>query len=188
MIGGEEGGGVDGDAGDGFFFTDICGEIVPQRLNRGIFFSFLYEQADYREISGGIFVDEMDDHVVLMAADFFFAGMMEMELDESVLLAADGDAVAGIEIDLDRVAVVDDFQGRGLVIELDRGEIGFFGAFDIDGRLALAVFAKLPGGIEIAPVIGAVGAGIAPVGRMIVVSLGESGLGGNGEDKDDGCE
>ena len=113
LIGGEQIGGVDGDARHFVFFVLFFGHIVPDLLDRGVFCAGLHEQCD----DGGAaraFVDEMNHHRVFFSGNFFFARPVEVKLGERVGGAVDGDAAAGGDIDANRVAIVDDLQGEDL--------------------------------------------------------------------------
>ena len=89
---------------------------------------------------------------------------MKVKLSERVRRAVDGDAAAGREIDANRMTIVDDFQRRGFVINLNRGERRIFlRVLSIDRRLALAGLAGSETRIEVAPVRWAICAGVSPV-------------------------
>jgi hypothetical protein len=84
-----------------------------------------------------------------------------------------GDETAGRVIDLNRVTVVDDMERRPLIGELNRREIGCLGAPDINRGLVSAQLARTEGLVELAPMVGAVNAAIAPM--RCGVLLGKSG-------------
>jgi hypothetical protein len=91
----------------------------------------------------------VDHHVEFLAGNFLLARLVEMELDQRVRFAIDGDAVAGCVVDLNRVAVVDDFERRRLIIELDRCKV-LFRTLDVDRGLPLARLAGCVVGLKIA--------------------------------------
>ena len=138
LIGREQIAGVDGDGRHFIFFVFFFGQIVPDLLDCGVFCAGLHEQCD----DGGAtraFVDYMNHHRVFFSGNLFFARPVEVKLCERVGGAVDGDAAAGGEIDANRVAIVDDLQGRGFVVNLNRGERGvLLRTLDIDRGLALA--------------------------------------------------
>jgi hypothetical protein len=76
---------------------------------------------------------------------------VEVELDQLVARSADVDRAPGRVVHLDRVAVVDQLQRRGLVVELDRRQVGRLGAADVDRRLHLAELAARERLVEPAP-------------------------------------
>lgn len=83
---------------------------------------------------GKVLINAQTVHVVFRSSDFFLAGLVEMELNKWIGCSTDGDAAAGVVANLDGMAIVDDFQRDGLVIELDGLKAGvFLGASDVDG-------------------------------------------------------
>jgi hypothetical protein len=124
----------------------------------------------------GIHVDEVEFHVVLLAIDFVFADMVEMELDQRQRCSVDGDAAAGLVVDLDGVAIVDDLQRRKFVIKLYGSQLGRLSADDIDGGLALAGLTSGEIGLKVAPVLGAFRSAVTPVRSIGLVLLRDCGM------------
>jgi hypothetical protein len=93
------------------------------------------------------------------------ARMMEMKLDQGIGFAVHDDAAAGLDVDANGVAGVDDFERRKFVIKAEWVEIRGTGVLDVDGRLQLAGLAGGELRVEFAPVVRAVGSGIAPARR-----------------------
>src|SRR4029079_17243661 len=89
-----------------------------------------------------------------LAVYLLFRGVMEVELHQFVTFAADGEETAGRIDDLDGVPVVDDAQGRRLVGELQRREIGVMHGpmTDVDRRLVLACRAGFEIPFQVGPV------------------------------------
>src|SRR5579862_8077584 len=103
---------------------------------------------------------QVKNHVEFLSVYFFFAGMMKVKLHQRVLFAVNGDTASGLIIHADGMAVVDDLHGAELVIKSNWFEVGGLGVFNVDRRLAPAGFASRKAGIEVAPMVGTVGAGI----------------------------
>ena len=95
----------------------------------------LHHHADHRQRSVCVPMHEMHLHRCARAGDGVLARCMEMELQEPEGLARDRQDTAGSVVHLDRVAVVDDFQRRGLVVEDQVRPLGGKGIHDIDRRL-----------------------------------------------------
>ena len=83
----------------------------------------------------------MDDHVVGLAIDVLFAGMVKVELAQFVALVAHRYETAGSVVDLDAVAIVDDLKRAGFVVELNWRQSALLGIANIHGRLPLAKLA-----------------------------------------------
>jgi len=78
-------------------------------------------------------VYQVSHKLVAFTVDMLLAGMMEVELFQSVGLVANRECAAGCVIDLYGVAIVDDVQRYGVVIELERWKVRLLGALDVDG-------------------------------------------------------
>ena len=129
----------------------------------GIGAALVEQHRDHRELAVGALVHQVGDHGVRLAVDLLFARLVEVELHELVARPADVDRAARRVVHLDRVAVVDHLERRGLVVELDRRQVRRLGAADVDGRLDLA---ELAGGerlIELAPLRGPAMLAVGPV-------------------------
>jgi len=88
---------------------------------------------------------------------------MKMVLEQRIAVLADGDLAAGLEIDLDRVAVVDDSQRLRFVGNLNLGQISRNRAGKIDRRLLAAGSADLGFGGKLAPMVRPLCAGVRPM-------------------------
>jgi hypothetical protein len=108
------------------------------------------QHCDHRQLAVRALVHQMSDHRVRLAVDLFFARLVEMKLDELVARTARR-SNCPVRSSPDRVTVIDHLQGRRLVGELNRGQVGVLGAVDVDGRLGLAQLAGGKLGIERAP-------------------------------------
>ena len=177
LIAGEKIGGVE----NHFFVLDWLAafgrDVIPKLADERIWVAALDEDGDDGGAPrGGVDVNEVEFHIVFLAVDFGFTRVMEMKLDERQRDAVDGDAAAGRVLDLDGMAVVEDFQRRELVIEMDGSEIGRLRVHDIERRLMLAGFAAGEIGREIAPMVGAVGSGVGPVRFVVGVFLSDGGM------------
>ena len=91
---------------------------------------------------------------------------MEVELLEGVVLAGEREAAGVGDIDLQRVAIVDDLgrRSRGDQCATRGRDVGGQRAGEVDRRLLAADGAGLVLGGELAPVVGSALAAIAPVG------------------------
>lgn len=69
-----------------------------------------------------------------------------MELNGASKLSENGaknrDEASGLVVDHNGVTVIDDVKRRRLVIEADRGQVGFLRIADGNGRLAMPVLAQ----------------------------------------------
>ena len=88
---------------------------------------------------------------------------MEVELDQLEAPAGDLDGVARRDVDLHRVAVVEDPERARLVVELHRLEVDADAVLDVDRALPRAARALGELGLERAPGVGAGAAVVAPV-------------------------
>lgn len=187
LISGEKIGGVE----NHFFVLDwlanFAGDVIPELAHERIWVATFDENGDDGGAPrGGVDVNEVQLHIVFLTVDFGFARVVEMKLDERKRDAVDGNAAAGSVEDLDGVAVVEDFQRRKLIIEMDRSELGGLRVHDIERRLMLAGLAGGEIGREVAPVVRAVGAGVGPVSFMVRVFLGDGGMRADEQRGDDG--
>ena len=114
-------------------------------------------------------MDEVSDHVEALAIDPLLARVMEVELHQIVALAGNQDRASGVDVDLDRVPVVDDVQRARLVAKDDRWDLpdaDIMGA-DVDRRLVSTGTASGISGIELAPMRRPLVAGISPMVRAV---------------------
>ncbi|MCY1371288.1 hypothetical protein D9M68_967810 [compost metagenome] len=72
------------------------------------------------ELALVVFVDQVRDHGKTLVVHLFLRRVVEVELQQLVGGAAHGQRVAGVQVDLDGVAVVDHAAAAGLVIEEQR--------------------------------------------------------------------
>jgi hypothetical protein len=86
-----------------------------------------------------------------------------MKLQQVITLIAAAEFAAGRHVDLDGVAVVDDFAVGFLPVECDRRNFGFDCAGDVERRLLRAGRAGGIVGTERTPMVGAMLALIAPM-------------------------
>src|SRR6478672_6610358 len=110
-----------------------------------------------------VLVHEMRHHVVRVPVDPLFTRMVEMELDELVLLLVQGDEAAGCVVDLNRVAVVDELERNGMIVEAELRQVGAFGIANVDGRLMSTGLAGRVLRLEIAPVLRSGASLVTPV-------------------------
>ena len=103
---------------------------------------------------------------------------MEMELQQVIAPPHHRDGVAGRQIDLHRVAVVDHREAGGLVVELDRLQLNLDAAANVDRALPLAGRALGEFRLELPPDFGATRALVGPVcgvpcgGAMATTTVG----------------
>src|ERR1700689_650901 len=176
LIGGQQVGSVDDHLFQFYFFSCFARNVAPQVAQHGVFGAALDEDGDHGGAAGrSVHVDEMQLHVVLLAVDFVFADMVKMELHQRQRGSVDGDAAARVGVDLDGVAVVDYFERRKFVVEMDGSQFRSLRADDINGGLALAGLTSSKIRRKVAPVIGAFRSAIAPVGSIGRMVLGNRG-------------
>ncbi len=70
-----------------------------------------------------VLMDQMNDHVVCLAINFLFAGMMKMKLQELVSFPSNRHGAVPIAVHLYRVAIIDNLQYRLRVMELYRRQV-----------------------------------------------------------------
>ena len=139
---------------DGGFLLLFLRQVLPDRADRRACAALVEQHRDHGELAVAALVHQVGDHGVRLAVDLLFARLVEVELHELVARPADVDPAARRVVHLDRVAVVDQLERRGLVVELDRRQVRRLGAADVDRRLDLA---ELAGGerlIEFSPLRG----------------------------------
>src|SRR5260370_10778992 len=108
-------------------------------------------------------MDDVCDHVIPLPLDLLLAGMVEVKLDDLIFLPCYRNLASRRVVDLNGVAVVDDLQGRCLVVEFDRRQLSFFSAPDVDRRLFVSQLADSVFWTEIAPVFRTFRAGVGPL-------------------------
>jgi hypothetical protein len=89
-------------------------------------------------------VHEVGHHIGALAVDLFFAGLVEVKLNELVAFALHRYETTRRIVDLDSVPIVDDLERRRLVLERDGGQSALLGdaVADVDGRLQFAQSAR----------------------------------------------
>lgn len=98
--------------------------------------------------------------------DVLFAGMMEMKLFKGIGVVTYCQCAARSVIDHDGVAVVNDAQRDGLVIELQFRKVGEHRVPDVDWGLVMAHLARRERRIELTPVFRILLAFVAPMRRV----------------------
>ncbi len=110
----------------------------------------------------------MGHHVELARIDALFAGAVEVELQQVITASTNDDAVAGLQVDLNGVAVVDHAELGGPVVKLDGLQLDLDAIADVDGALPLAEAAQAVFWFERAPLVWAAFASVVPVGAFTV--------------------
>ncbi len=123
LIGRQQIGGVDHNFLELGFFADFLGDMAPDVSNQGVLIAALQQDGDGHDASIRMHVNQMKNHVEFLTIYFFLARMMKMKLYERILLAVHGNAASRFILNKDRMAVVDDFHRRELVIKFDRLQI-----------------------------------------------------------------
>src|SRR5712664_2064564 len=95
---------------------------------------------------------KMGDQRDALAVHVLFTRVVKVKLFQGVGLVADGEGAPGSVIHLNSVAVVDDVQRYGLVVQFQGGETRGRGMRDIYGRLRLAQRTRSIRWIELTPV------------------------------------
>src|SRR5271155_3549091 len=176
LVGWQEIGGVDDHLLQLDFFSSFAGNVAPEVAQHGVFGAALDEYGNHSGAAGSsIDVHEVQLHVVFLAVNFILADMVKMVLHQRQRGSVDGDAAAGLVIDLNGVAVVDDFQRRKFVVEMDGSQLRGLRVDDINGRLALACLARGKIGRKVAPMVRAIRSAVTPV-RSGRVFLGDRGM------------
>jgi len=142
-------------------------QVAPQRLHNLVCTAGIQHDSDNRQCALGVSVHEVGHHLGRLAVNPLLAWMMEMELDELVAPVADPEDAPRFDVDLDAVAVVDDVQRRGSVVENQLWQVLAVNipSADIDRRLPPAAAARAIMGVQCRPVRWAAGAGIGPMMR-----------------------
>src|ERR1700722_1358651 len=176
LVGGQEIGGVNDLLLQLDLLSCFAGNVAPQVAEHGIFGAAFDKYGDDGGAAcRGVHVDEVKFHVVLLAVDFVFAYMVKMELHQRQRCSVDGDATSRLVIDLDGVAIVDDFQRRKFVVKVDGSQLRRLRTDNVNGGLALAGFAGGEIRLEVAPMLRAFRSAITPMGSARRVFLGDHG-------------
>src|SRR5690606_690084 len=158
----EEGGGVE-IARDLHLRPFALGHLIEDRLETGVVGSGTEKDADDRERARSRLVYEMNLHLERPAVEKVLARMVEMELDEIILRAGNGAGTAGIGVDLDGMAIVDEAQRKPAIVEPDAARVARQRSRQIDRRLLQAELADFEVRRELAPMLGS---GLSLVGPM----------------------
>src|SRR5258706_3767469 len=126
---------------------------------------------------------KMGDQRDALAVHVLFTRVVKVKLFQGVGLVADGEGASGSVIHLNSVAVVDDVQRYGLVVQFQGGEIRGLGMRDIYGRLRLAQRTRSIRWIELTPVRRIFRAGVVPVRRVGFLSGAEGGQDQQAQDR-----
>ena len=139
----------------------------PKRFDTGVFITLFEQHTQDGQTAFAVFVDKVSHHGRGFAVDLLFAGAVKVELHQLKGLAVYAQLAAWRHVDLDGVAVVDDFQ-RSVFVVRRHIEQGFFKrAFDVQRRLRLAPGA---GRKVIAPGFRPHGAFVTPVHCMLFIT------------------
>jgi hypothetical protein len=110
-------------------------------------------------------VNEVTFEIEIFSRQQMLARVVKVKLQELIARVADDAGRAGIGIDLDCVAVVDNAQRQRLVVIIDRANVALDAASQIDWRLLQAELAHLEIGLQFSPFFRAALAFIAPMRR-----------------------
>ncbi len=149
-------------------------QVGPDGIERRVVRAPLDEDADHGQLAARGLVHQVHLHRVVPALDRVLALVVEVVLHQVVVLGADGECVAALVVDLNRVAVVDPV-GHVLVVrdtKRPRLQVGRDsqrlradgGLGDVDRRLRSTLAARGELRAERAPVLGAFGALVVPHG------------------------
>src|SRR6267378_3452287 len=116
----------------------LCREVLPKQINEWIRVAFFQENGDHCQVTFGIRVNQVDDHIVVVAIHVLLARMMKMKLLQRVELLPHRQSAARRVIHLNGVTIIDDVERNGIVVELESRQLGLSGTPDIDGRLRFA--------------------------------------------------
>ena len=92
----------------------------PDLGQRAVGLPFLEHQRHDQQVAFGVGMNEVRLHRKRLPGDLVLAGRVEVHLLETERHVVDDQRVAGLEADLDRVAVVDDFSAARRVAGLQR--------------------------------------------------------------------
>src|SRR5262249_38694339 len=115
-----------------------------------------------RQMPIAVLVHDVRNHVIPLTLNFFFAGMMKVELNHLIRMPADRYLAARSVVRLNAVAVVNDLQRRGPVVELERWQRRFLSALNVDRRLFFSQLACAVVGFDFAPVTRPFGSAVRP--------------------------
>src|SRR5215469_7140688 len=112
---------------------------------------------------------KVDGHIEVLAVDLLLAGPVKVELLKLIFLVADHNETSGPVVDHDGVAVINDVQGRTVVINADRGNGGSLRIADVNGRLAMPILAHCEFRRQVTPMIWTMRVAVIPsVLRMVL--------------------
>jgi len=158
---------IDADACHFLRLAFLLRQGIPQGLHQRILRAFAEQHRYHGQLAFRVFVHQVRHHRIAAAIDLFFARLVEVELQQVVALAVDRDAAAWGVVHLDGMAVVENLQRRRAVSEFQRRQLRLAGLADVDWRLVVAQLAGAEVLFQLAPVLRAVGAFIAPVRRRV---------------------
>src|ERR1700756_2953408 len=95
----------------------------------------------------------MQTHVEALAVDLLLAGPMKVKLLKHILLSPHCNGAAGGVIDHDGVAVINDLERRGLVIELNQRQVCSLRIANVDGRLMMTSLAPSKLRFQVTPMV-----------------------------------
>src|SRR5580692_9280872 len=110
-----------------------------------------------------------------LVGNMLFTRVVKVKLYQSVGFVADGESASGNVIHLNCVAVVDDVQCYGLIVQFEGREFRGLGILDIDRRLGVAQRTGGKGRIKFAPMFRIFCPRVSPVRWMGVLSIAEGG-------------
>ena len=105
-------------------FLSFCGGRLFQSVSTACWTVRYLSRTASTRLFVGVLVHEVCNHVGALAVYCFFAGLVEVKLNELVALAFNGDGTAKCVVHLDGMPVIDDRKRRRLVIEHDGRQIG----------------------------------------------------------------
>ena len=143
-------------------------DVVPQHIDGLVVFALFEQHTHHRQFAGFALVHKVGHHGHGFAFDFFFAGAVEVELEQVKHFAIDFGRAAWGNVDLDGVAVVEHAQRAGFVADF-QAVFGFFKRpHDVQRRL---LFAIGTGGELFAPAFGAHFALVTPMGGTAMTAF-----------------
>lgn len=141
--------------------------MQEDRVERLVFGAWFNQHSDDAKFIGGVPVHKMRDHGGVLSMHCFFAGRVKVKLQKLQSSVADNQVASGRQVNLNRVAVVDNRRCRTGVVKLQLWQVGFDCFVNIDGALAFSAITSLKAGVKARPVASAIESGISPMGQMI---------------------
>ena len=162
---GQQVGGVEHHAIGYHFRAFSFGRMCPQSFDAWVFIAFAQHHAQHGQFTVGAFVHKVNHHGRGFAVNLFFAGAMEVKLQQVIRLAVDSNFGTRGHIHLNGVAVVHNFELALFVVGGHAKANLFKRTFDVQRCLRLASAA---GWKFFTPVFWAHGAFIVPMGNLFV--------------------